>query len=197
MRSYVSLVLVVSLITSTSDLEATRLLSDLYRRSVFHFQKQPEIHLFAARFKELSGDIVGAHAEYQNLYSEISPGLLEAFVKLANMEYQVGNKEAAFSVYERAISSGLGKGQSQLLPFLIIQYSRFIYLAGYAVYGGYGNYGQPQVTTSASQGTAYGAYPPTYPVEAHPQPSFPRPSANPRKTNIASPLVSPKIGFGP
>lgn len=55
----------------------------------FYKQKQPEIHLFAARFKEQTGDLEGARAEYQLLYSDISPGLLEAIVRHANMEYRL------------------------------------------------------------------------------------------------------------
>ncbi|KAJ8467807.1 hypothetical protein OPV22_030359 [Ensete ventricosum] len=325
----------------------------LARATQVFVKKQPEIHLFAARFKEFSGDIVGARTQYQILYSEVSPGLLEAFVRHANMEYRLGEKEAAFSVYQTAISAEQGKEQSQLLPLLLVQYSRFLYLvvgdadkgrevlsghlenmqlsrpvleavihlesiqplpkrvdyldslvekfitpnpenpnlastidreeisciflefldhfgdaqsikkadnrhallfqrqksmlvskkryaedflssdkakmaknfseagqsvmgaypnaqsqwpagygqkapvwptttqpqvqwnpgyasqAGYAAYGGYSNYGQQQVATSAPQGTAYGAYPPTYPVEAYPQPSYAQPTAAP------------------
>lgn len=52
-------------------------------------QRQPEIHLFAARFKEHSGDVPGARASYQLVHSEISPGLLEAIVKHANMEHRL------------------------------------------------------------------------------------------------------------
>lgn len=52
-------------------------------------QKQPDIHLFAARFKEHNGDIEGARAEYQFIYSECSSVLLEAIVKHANMEYRL------------------------------------------------------------------------------------------------------------
>lgn len=55
----------------------------------FPLQRQPEIHLFAARFKESSGDISGARAEYQLVHSELSPGLLEAIIKHANMEYRL------------------------------------------------------------------------------------------------------------
>ncbi|CAN6698352.1 unnamed protein product [Malus baccata var. baccata] len=39
------------------------------RRPYFHIQ--PEIHLFAARFKEQSGDILGAQAAYQLAHSEL------------------------------------------------------------------------------------------------------------------------------
>ena len=52
-------------------------------------QRQPEIHLFAARVKEQSGDIPGARAAYQLVHSEISPGLLEAIIKHANMEHRL------------------------------------------------------------------------------------------------------------
>lgn len=50
------------------------------------FQRQPEIHLFAAWFKEHNGDVPGARAAYQLVHTEISPGLLEAIIKHANME---------------------------------------------------------------------------------------------------------------
>lgn len=52
-------------------------------------QRRPEIHLFAARFKEQNGDIAGARASYQLVHSEISPGLLEAIIKHANMEHRL------------------------------------------------------------------------------------------------------------
>lgn len=52
-------------------------------------QRQPEIHLFVARFREQSGDIPGARAAYQLVHDEISPGLLEAIIKHANMEHRL------------------------------------------------------------------------------------------------------------
>ncbi|XP_073001173.1 pre-mRNA-processing factor 39-1 isoform X2 [Typha latifolia] len=100
----------------------------LARATQVFVKKQPEIHLFSAQFKELSGDVSGARAEYQLLYSEISPGLLEAFVKHANMEYRLGEKEAAFSIYEKAIAAEQEKQHSQLLSMLVVQYARFLHL---------------------------------------------------------------------
>ncbi|XP_058094873.1 pre-mRNA-processing factor 39-1-like isoform X3 [Magnolia sinica] len=100
----------------------------LARATQVFVKRQPEIHLFAARFKEQSGDISGARAEYQLMYSELSPGLLEAIIKHANMEFRLGNLDAAFSVYEGAIATEKGKEQSQILPMLFIQYLRFLYL---------------------------------------------------------------------
>ncbi|KAH7577721.1 hypothetical protein JRO89_XS01G0289400 [Xanthoceras sorbifolium] len=92
-------------------------------------KRLPEIHLFAARFKEQNGDIEGAHAAYQLVHTEISPGLLEAIIKHANMERRLGKLDDAFSLYEQAIAIEKGKEHSQTLPMLYAQYSRFLYLA--------------------------------------------------------------------
>ncbi|KAJ6790836.1 pre-mRNA-processing factor 39 isoform X1 [Iris pallida] len=100
----------------------------LARATQVFVKKQPKIHLFAAKFKELNGDVVGARAQYQLLYSVVSPYLLEAIVKHANMEYRLGNKEAAFSIYEKMIAAAQEKEQFQVLPLLLVQYSRFLYL---------------------------------------------------------------------
>ncbi|KAE8675132.1 Tetratricopeptide repeat (TPR)-like superfamily protein isoform 3 [Hibiscus syriacus] len=45
----------------------------LARATQVFVKRQPEIHLFTARFKEQNGDIVGARAAYQLVHSEISP----------------------------------------------------------------------------------------------------------------------------
>ncbi|KAK6259905.1 hypothetical protein SCA6_014379 [Theobroma cacao] len=100
----------------------------LARATQVFVKRQPEIHLFAARFKEQNGDISGARAAYQLVHSEISPGLLEAIIKHANMERRLGKLEDAFSLYEQAIAIEKGKEHSQTLPMLYAQYSRFIYL---------------------------------------------------------------------
>ncbi|XP_052211283.1 pre-mRNA-processing factor 39-1 isoform X2 [Diospyros lotus] len=100
----------------------------LERATQVFVKRQPEIHLFAARFKEHNGDIVGARAAYQLVHTEISPGLLEAIIKHANMEHRLGNLDDAFSVYEQAIAIEKGKEYSQTLPFLFAQYSRFLRL---------------------------------------------------------------------
>ncbi|XP_015901156.2 pre-mRNA-processing factor 39-1 isoform X3 [Ziziphus jujuba] len=100
----------------------------LARATQVFVKRQPEIHIFSARFKEQSGDIPGARAAYQLVHSEISPGLLEAIIKHANMEHRLGNLEDAFSLYEQAIAIEKGKEHSQTLPMLFAQYSRFVYL---------------------------------------------------------------------
>ncbi|KAL5562004.1 hypothetical protein UlMin_031751 [Ulmus minor] len=100
----------------------------LARATQVFVKRQPEIHLFAARFKEHSGDISGARAAYQLVHSEITPGLLEAIIKHANMEHRLGHLEDAFSLYEQAIAIEKGKEHSQTFPVLFAQYSRFIHL---------------------------------------------------------------------
>ncbi|XP_058005800.1 pre-mRNA-processing factor 39-1 isoform X2 [Hevea brasiliensis] len=100
----------------------------LARATQVFVKRQPEIHLFAARFREQSGDIPGARAAYQLVHTEITPGLLEAVVKHANMEHRLGNLKDAFSLYEQAIAIEKGKEHSQVLPMLYAQYSRFLYL---------------------------------------------------------------------
>ncbi|VYS44941.1 unnamed protein product [Arabidopsis thaliana] len=100
----------------------------LARATQVFVKKQPEIHLFAARLKEQNGDIAGARAAYQLVHSEISPGLLEAVIKHANMEYRLGNLDDAFSLYEQVIAVEKGKEHSTILPLLYAQYSRFSYL---------------------------------------------------------------------
>lgn len=100
----------------------------LARATQVFVKRQPEIHLFAARFSEHSGDIPRARAAYQLVHAEISPGLLEAIIKHANMEHRLGNVEDACSLYEQAIAIEKGKEHSQTLPLLFAQYSRFVYL---------------------------------------------------------------------
>ncbi|CAH9051093.1 unnamed protein product [Cuscuta epithymum] len=100
----------------------------IVRATQVFVKRQPEIHLFAARFREQQGDIPGARAAYQLVHSEISPGLLEATIKHANMEHRLGNLDDACSLYEQAIAIEKAKEHSQSLPLLFAQYSRFLYL---------------------------------------------------------------------
>ncbi|KAL5219139.1 hypothetical protein ABZP36_019823 [Zizania latifolia] len=101
----------------------------LARATHVFVKKQAEIHLFSARFKELNGDVSGARVEYQHLYSELYPSFLEAIVRHSNMEHRLGDKESACLVYEKAIAAEKEKERSQILPTLLIQYSRFLSLA--------------------------------------------------------------------
>lgn len=102
----------------------------LARATQIFVKRQPEIHLFCARFKEQNEDITGARASYQFVHSELFPGHLEAIINHANMEHRQGNLEEAFSVYEKAIATEKERGNehSQTLPMLVIQYARFQYL---------------------------------------------------------------------
>ncbi|KAJ6343090.1 hypothetical protein OIU76_004932 [Salix suchowensis] len=101
----------------------------LARATQVFVKRQPDIHLFAARFKEQNGDIPGARAAYRVVHAEIAPGLLEAITKHANMERRLGNLEDAFSLYEQATAIEKGKELSLVLPALYARYAHFIYLS--------------------------------------------------------------------
>ncbi|KAG2305684.1 hypothetical protein Bca52824_025432 [Brassica carinata] len=67
-------------------------------------------------------------ASFKLLYSEISPGHVEAVMRHANMEHRKGDLDGAFSVYDDVISVEKSKKDSILLPLLYAQYSKFSYL---------------------------------------------------------------------
>eukprot|EP00246_Nothoceros_aenigmaticus_P007867 TRINITY_DN2206_c0_g2_i2.p1 TRINITY_DN2206_c0_g2~~TRINITY_DN2206_c0_g2_i2.p1 ORF type:complete len:724 (+),score=173.25 TRINITY_DN2206_c0_g2_i2:90-2261(+) len=108
------------------DESLDRAVNALSRAADVFVKRRPEIHLFSARFKELQGDVPGARAEYDLLNSELSPGLLEAIVKYANLEHRQGNLEAACQIYESSIDVEKAKEESRSLPLLVIQYVRFL-----------------------------------------------------------------------
>ncbi|KAI3966312.1 hypothetical protein MKW92_029808, partial [Papaver armeniacum] len=97
----------------------------LTRATQIHVERRTEIRMFTAKFHELSGHIEEARAAYQLLYSGSSPGRLEAIVRHAHMEYQLGNKGEAFLLYEGAIITEARKWQSQILPMLVVEYAHF------------------------------------------------------------------------
>ncbi|KAI3943915.1 hypothetical protein MKW92_025838 [Papaver armeniacum] len=69
----------------------------LGRATQVFVKQHPDIHLFAARFRERRGDIQEAR---------------HASIKHANMEHRLGNIEEASSLFEQAIATEKGKEQS-------------------------------------------------------------------------------------
>lgn len=65
---------------------------------------------------------------FKLLYSEISPGHVEAVMRHANLEHRNGDSDGACSVYDDVIALERSKKDSILLPLLYSQYSRFSYL---------------------------------------------------------------------
>ncbi|CAK9216808.1 unnamed protein product [Sphagnum troendelagicum] len=98
----------------------------LTRATTVFVKRRPEVHLFAARFREQEGDVKGARSAYEVLSSELAPGLLGATVKHANFEHRQGNIEAACSAYEAALQLEKAKEESRAFPILSIQYARFL-----------------------------------------------------------------------
>lgn len=70
----------------TRAFQKTVFANNILDQATAQFYLRPEIHLFAARWKEQNGDINGARAAFQLLHSEICPGLLETVTKHAKME---------------------------------------------------------------------------------------------------------------
>ncbi|KAF2292686.1 hypothetical protein GH714_026699 [Hevea brasiliensis] len=255
----------------------------LARATQVFVKRQPEIHLFAARFREQNGDIPSARAAYKLVHTEITPGLLEAVVKHANMEHRLAfiylesiqslpkridyldslvekfivpnsdSLNAAIAVEREELScifleflgmfgdaqsikkaddrhaklflphrskselkkrhaedylvsdktklvksyadapspaqslmgaypstqnqwaTGYGLQPQAWPPVTQAQTPGYGQQATYGTYGGYGSsYTNPQVPTSVGQTATYGAYPPTYPVQAFPQQGYPQ-----------------------
>ncbi|KAF9669774.1 hypothetical protein SADUNF_Sadunf14G0142500 [Salix dunnii] len=82
----------------------------LNRATQVFVKRQPDIHLFVARFN--------ARAAYRVVHGEIAPALLEAVTKHANMEHRLGNLEDSFSLFEQAIAIEKGREHPLVLPAL-------------------------------------------------------------------------------
>ncbi|KAJ4893554.1 Tetratricopeptide-like helical domain protein [Raphanus sativus] len=84
---------------------------------------------YIAEFKEQNEDIAGARASFKLLYSQISPGHVEAVIRHANMEHRNGTLDDACSVYDGVIAAEKSKKDSiKILPQLYAQYSKVFIL---------------------------------------------------------------------
>ncbi|KAG0613938.1 hypothetical protein M758_6G139200 [Ceratodon purpureus] len=101
-------------------------LDALHRATVIFVKRRPEIHLFAARYREQLGDVKGARASYEVLRGELEPGLLEVIIKHANFEKRQGNEEVAVTLFDSALELEKIKEDSRALAVLYIQYARFL-----------------------------------------------------------------------
>ena len=72
----------------TNSYSSTSFVMLTTQRAFVSTQRRPEIHLFAARFREKHGDADGARVAFEILRNELVPGLLEVFVKQANFEHR-------------------------------------------------------------------------------------------------------------
>ena len=83
--------------------------------------------MFAARFEESHGNTEAALATFELLQKDVAPSLLEAIFKHANFLNRQGKPDAAVAVYESAFEAEKAKEESKTLPFLALQYARFLY----------------------------------------------------------------------
>ena len=104
------------------------LLSGLTPLSLSHGhseQRRPEIFLFAAKYGEEQGDLEGAKYNF-SVAHHLGPGLLEATIKHANFERRQGDPGAGVALYEQALETEKAKEASPSLPYLYLQYARFL-----------------------------------------------------------------------
>ncbi|CAN6314019.1 unnamed protein product [Urochloa humidicola] len=100
----------------------------LSRATDVFVKKDRSIHLFSAWFKEFNGDVGGARQAYHYVYSKLCPGMVHAIVKLANLERRQRGKEHGCSIYENTISEEKKTKESKILPSLMVEYIKYIFL---------------------------------------------------------------------
>ncbi|XP_024539543.1 pre-mRNA-processing factor 39 isoform X2 [Selaginella moellendorffii] len=98
----------------------------LHRATHIFVKKVPDVHIFAARFQERTGDATAARKTYKYISTELVPGHLDAIVKAAHFEMREGDNDAACGVFESAIEVEKAKEESKTLSLLYVQYNRFL-----------------------------------------------------------------------
>jgi pre-mRNA-processing factor 39 len=73
-------------------------------RACRQLQLRPDVHLFRADILESLGDTAAARNCYKHVLTVLSPGLLEAAVRLASFERRQGSVAAALAAYRQALS---------------------------------------------------------------------------------------------
>ncbi|CAH9114273.1 unnamed protein product [Cuscuta epithymum] len=93
------------------------------RATKVYLNNIPGFHLFSARFMEQIQDIDGARAFFSNYDPRCDIYIIESVVKQANMEWRLGNQEAACEIYEKALRWATSdKERKFFLPKLYIHY---------------------------------------------------------------------------
>jgi pre-mRNA-processing factor 39 len=82
-------------------------------RACRQLQLRPDVHLFRADILESLGDTAAARNCYKHVLAVLSPGLLEAAVRLASFERRQGSIAAALSAYRQALSPAQQQQQQQ------------------------------------------------------------------------------------
>ncbi|KAI3891863.1 hypothetical protein MKX03_031937 [Papaver bracteatum] len=88
----------------------------------------PAIHLFSANFREKIGDVPGAHSSIHSCSAESDSDFIERVKREANMEKRLGNNEAAYIIYEKALEIAKEKQIAHVLSTLYVHFSRFKYM---------------------------------------------------------------------
>ncbi|XP_031397163.1 uncharacterized protein LOC116208073 isoform X2 [Punica granatum] len=86
----------------------------------------PIIHVYNSRFKEASGDIMGARAAMLRHKTESDENFVDNAIIKASMEKRLGNLTAASNIYCEAIDRAISKEELNLLPTLYVHYSQHL-----------------------------------------------------------------------
>ncbi|KAI4295371.1 hypothetical protein L6164_035424 [Bauhinia variegata] len=99
----------------------------LDRATEIFLKRVPAMHLFTARYKEQIGDVLAARAAYIQSGTETDSGFVENVISKANMEKRLGNTEAAFIIFKKAMDMAMANQKLQTLPILYVHFSRLKY----------------------------------------------------------------------
>eukprot|EP00656_Telonema_subtile_P056717 TRINITY_DN9138_c0_g1_i2.p1 TRINITY_DN9138_c0_g1~~TRINITY_DN9138_c0_g1_i2.p1 ORF type:complete len:332 (-),score=94.63 TRINITY_DN9138_c0_g1_i2:227-1222(-) len=93
------------------------------KRAISHLKRDPEIFAVVAHMKEVEGDVQGARDNFTKVTSEVTPGLVEGVINLANFERRQGDTAAVKQVYEAGLQSVKdSKGRA----FVAMHYARYL-----------------------------------------------------------------------
>ncbi|KAH7651155.1 pre-mRNA-processing factor 39 protein [Dioscorea alata] len=97
----------------------------LKRASTVFLKKNPTFHVYYTMYKEQVGDISSARASFPQCSCDSMIDLTENVNRQANMEKRMGNNEAAFLIYEKAIEVATENDDSNALSILYSNFAQF------------------------------------------------------------------------
>ncbi|THU46546.1 hypothetical protein C4D60_Mb09t06080 [Musa balbisiana] len=101
----------------------------LTRAVTVFLKKVPAFCIYSAMFKEKIGDVSGARALFLQRDMDLASNLVETVYREANMEKRMGNTDAAYLIYEKAIELAKEKGNLKIIPNLYTNFARFTFVA--------------------------------------------------------------------
>ncbi|XP_020094599.1 pre-mRNA-processing factor 39-like [Ananas comosus] len=101
----------------------------LGRALSFFLKRVPTFRMYCAMFKEQIGDFPGARTLFLDSGADRASDLLANVNREANMEKRMGNAEAAYKIYEKAIEMAKEKQSLQVISALYANFAQFTFVA--------------------------------------------------------------------